>query len=382
MFGLFQSKWDQLGQRILPSTPQIMTPIGKGSAVVVREDGLILTNHHVVENCQLVRVRFPSGECSGGILVHYTGHDLALVKIHANPPELPAPLTLSKTAPQSGDHVLAAGHPGKEGEELGTDFNTLTGGVVVGQKDIQVGDDDRTLRCIEFEGKIRGGNSGGPMVNEQGELCGLIVASTQDQKQGYAVPPEDIKDFLEQAFEQVDAGTLTIPPAEVLDVLPWEPTALGAVKQGLDDAKMHMVSSRTTEHHQGAHRHEFVIKLAPHMHCNMSVQEKGGEDAPVGDLHLYADVLPARSNVYEDLPLLQALLRFNDRTSSAKVVMREDGGIRLAIRRPSDALDTSEVQHALEEMRLHLGSLPSLQRRYGAPDGTHHSGPSGIEDLS
>ena len=114
----------------------------------------------------------------------------------------------------------------------------------------------------------------------------------------------------------------------------------------------------------------------------MSVQEKGGEDVPVGDLHLYADVLPARSNVYEDLPLLQALLRFNDRTSSAKVLMREDGGIRLAIRRPSDALDTSEVQHALEEIRLHLGSLQSLQRRYGAPDGTHHSGPSGIEDLS
>ena len=79
------------------------------------------------------------------------------------------------------------------------------------------------------------------------------------------------------------------------------------------------------------------------MHCNMSVQEKGGEDTTVGDLHLYADVLPARSNVYEDLPLLQALLRFNDRTSSAKVVMREDGGIRLAIRRPSDALDTSGV---------------------------------------
>ena len=92
-----------------------------------------------------------------------------------------------------------------------------------------------------------------------------------------------------------------------------------------------MVSSRSTEHHQGAHHYEFLIELAPQLHCNMLVQEQGAEGAPVGDLHLYADVLPARSNVYEDLPLLQALLRFNDRTSSAKVPMREDGGIRLAI---------------------------------------------------
>ena len=382
MFGFSQSKWDQLGQRILPATPQIMTPLGTGSGVVMREDGLILTNHHVVEDCQLVRVRFPSGECSGGILVHYTGHDLALVKVHASPPELQVPLALAKSVPDSGDHVLAAGHPGKEGEELGTDFNTLTGGVVVGQEDYQLEDNAHTLRCIAFEGKIRGGNSGGPLVNERGELCGLIVGSTQDEQQGLAVPPQYIEDFLQQAFEQVDRGDLTIPPAEVLDVLPWEPTALGAVKQGIERAKMHMVSSRSTEHHQGAHHYEFLIELAPQMHCNMSVQEQGGEDAPVGDLHLYADVLPARSNVYEDLPLLQALLRFNDRTSSAKVVMREDGGIRLAIRRPSDALDTSEVQYALEEIRLHLGSLQSLQRRYGAPDGTHHSGPSGIEDLS
>ena len=150
-------------------------------------------------------------------------HDLALVKVHASPPELQVPLALAKSVPDSGDHVLAAGHPGKEGEELGTDFNTLTGGVVVGQEDYQLEDNAHTLRCIAFEGKIRGGNSGGPLVNERGELCGLIVGSTQDEQQGLAVPPQYIEDFLRQAFEQVDRGDLTIPPAEVLMSFPGSP---------------------------------------------------------------------------------------------------------------------------------------------------------------
>ena len=90
-----------------------MTPIGKGSAVVVREDGLILTNHHVVENCQLVRVRFPSGECSGGILVHYTGHDLAL-KIHASPPT-PSPFDSVQDRPSPAIMSWPLDTPEKKG---------------------------------------------------------------------------------------------------------------------------------------------------------------------------------------------------------------------------------------------------------------------------
>ncbi|HTU03420.1 MAG TPA: Do family serine endopeptidase [Candidatus Sulfotelmatobacter sp.] len=137
-----------------------------GSGFIIREDGYILTNNHVVKGATDIRVKLKDGrEFPGKVIGHDSKTDLAVVKIDAA--HLPV-LALGDSAKlQIGEPVMAIGNPfGLEG--------TVTTGVVSGEgRVIGEGPYDN---FIQTDASINPGNSGGPLVNSAGQVVGINTA--------------------------------------------------------------------------------------------------------------------------------------------------------------------------------------------------------------
>lgn len=142
---------------------------GVGSGIIIDEQGYILTNYHVIAEADNLEVRFADGTAVSADLVgRDPGNDLAVIRANVSDEELtPAPLGDSD-AVQVGDPVLAIGNP----------FNlegTLTQGIVSALgRTFAPGGSTRPIRnMIQTDASVNPGNSGGPLLNCQGEVIGV-----------------------------------------------------------------------------------------------------------------------------------------------------------------------------------------------------------------
>ena len=168
---------------------QIATPTGDGSGFVVSEDGLIVTNAHVVEQHTSVTVRFVNGRSyTGQVLGRDETIDLAVVKVESR--QALHPMTLGDASSIGvGDAVIALGFP--LGDELGRDY-TVTTGVVSSRRT------DGTVERIQTDAAINPGNSGGPLVNRNGRVIGVNTSSyTHYQGISFAVSVSEVKENLD-----------------------------------------------------------------------------------------------------------------------------------------------------------------------------------------
>jgi S1-C subfamily serine protease len=145
---------------------------GVGSGVVIVDNGIILTNLHVVAGSKRVTVKFFDGSESEVELVRaYPENDLAVIKAKKVPDDLES-ATLGSTANlRSGDEVVAVGFPFGIGP-------SVSAGVVSGL--------DRSFRSpegkqvmtglIQFDAAANPGNSGGPLITMEGEVVGIVTA--------------------------------------------------------------------------------------------------------------------------------------------------------------------------------------------------------------
>ena len=154
-----------------------------GSGVIVRPDGYILTNHHVVENADSIKVELSDNRVfEANVVGSDPPSDLALLQIQAQ--KLPAIRFGDATKSRVGDVVLAVGNPFGVGE-------TVTMGIIsaVGRAHMGITDYDD---FIQTDAAINPGNSGGALVNLRGELVGIntaIVSRTGGfQGVGFAIP--------------------------------------------------------------------------------------------------------------------------------------------------------------------------------------------------
>ncbi len=166
---------------------------GVGSGVVILENGTILTNLHVVYGSRRIKVIFADGlESDADIVGLQPQHDLAVLKARRIPDDL-QPATLRSTndlAP--GDRVTAVGFPFGIGP-------SVSHGVVSGLKrEFRSPEGQRILtNLIQFDAAANPGNSGGPLVTDDGEVVGIVTAIYNPTQErffvgiGFAVPIEN-----------------------------------------------------------------------------------------------------------------------------------------------------------------------------------------------
>ena len=165
---------------------------GVGTGVVVVDKGLILTNLHVVAGARLVKVVFADGlESEAGIVGLKPENDLAVLQAKTVPDDL-APANLGSTRDLApGDHVVAVGFPFGIGP-------SVSAGVVSGlNREYRSPEGKRLLtNLIQFDAAANPGNSGGPLVNADGEVVGIVTAILNPTEQrvfigiGFAVTME------------------------------------------------------------------------------------------------------------------------------------------------------------------------------------------------
>ena len=154
-----------------------------GTGVVITERGSILTNLHVVVGTSRIRVVFADGTESEAVV---TGadpdNDLAVLQAKKLPDDL-QPATLITTGDlRPGDEVLAVGFPFGFGPSAST-------GVISGLKREFVSSDGKRAltNLIQFDAAANPGNSGGPLVNMEGEVLGIVTAILNPTHQGFFV---------------------------------------------------------------------------------------------------------------------------------------------------------------------------------------------------
>jgi serine protease Do len=178
----------ELIQRCIESTVSIVRADNRGgSGVVVSADGYVLTNQHVVGAEKHVEVIFNNGLKLHATTVRVSDeYDVALLKIDmgAGFSALPMALLEKHQNPTVGDDVFAIGTPLTL--ELG---QSVTRGVISGKRVL----DD--VRHIQTDMKVNRGNSGGPLINQKGEVIGLMswkVSGEGVEGLSFAVPIKEV----------------------------------------------------------------------------------------------------------------------------------------------------------------------------------------------
>ncbi|MEA5617175.1 HhoA/HhoB/HtrA family serine endopeptidase [Cronbergia sp. UHCC 0137] len=166
-----------------PVTPRNRVERGTGSGFILDGDGRILTNAHVVDGTNTVKVTLKDGRSfQGKVLGKDELTDVAVIKIEAK--NLPKVSIGNSDQLQAGQWAIAIGNP------LGLD-NTVTTGIIsaTGRSSNQVGVPDKRVEFIQTDAAINPGNSGGPLLNARGEVIGMNTAIIQRaQGLGFAIP--------------------------------------------------------------------------------------------------------------------------------------------------------------------------------------------------
>ncbi len=183
-----------------------------GSGVIVSADGLILTNHHVVESAEEIEVLLADGRRARAKLVGSDPEtDLAVLRVALE--GLPAIALGSETEARIGDVVLAIGNPFGVGQ-------TVTMGIVSALGRNQLGI-NTFENFIQTDAAINPGNSGGALVDTQGRLLGINTAiysrSGGSLGIGFAIPVSSARQVMEQivASGSVTRGYIGVEPQDV-----------------------------------------------------------------------------------------------------------------------------------------------------------------------
>ena len=161
---------------------------GMGSGVLIDSRGYILTNHHVVDKVQGVEVHlFDGSSYPAKVLQHDEVMDLALIKIEAGRSLTAITIGVSSDL-MVGEPVITIGNAfGYE--------NTVSAGIIsqIG-RNVTLSDEQVYRSLIQTDASINPGNSGGPLINIDGELIGINVATRAGaQNIGFALPIDDVK---------------------------------------------------------------------------------------------------------------------------------------------------------------------------------------------
>ncbi len=184
---------------------------GTGSGFIIKSDGLVITNAHVVDGADTVTVVLKDGRSlAGKVLGQDTLTDVAVIKVEAK--DLPTVDIGNSDQLRPGEWAIAIGNP------LGLD-NTVTAGIIsaTGRTSGDIGVPDKRVGFIQTDAAINPGNSGGPLLNRSGQVIGMNTAIIGGGAQGlgFAIPIKTAQRIADQliATGKVDHPFLGIQMA-------------------------------------------------------------------------------------------------------------------------------------------------------------------------
>lgn len=163
-----------------------------GTGFIIRADGLIVTNNHVIESADVIKISLDANtkeEYEAKVVGRDARTDIALIKIESKRPLPVAQLGTSATV-QVGEWVAAFGNPYGHA-------HTMTKGIVsaIGREISEL----NRFPFIQTDASINPGNSGGPLVNTRGEVIGVNTAiDARAQGIGFAIPIDNVKTIVAQ----------------------------------------------------------------------------------------------------------------------------------------------------------------------------------------
>lgn len=183
---------------------------GEGSGIIVSSDGHILTNRHVVQNASKIEV-FLHGQKNKAYPAKLVGisneTDIAVLKIEATG-LTPADLGNSDQV-VVGEIAVAVGNPG--GLDL---MGSVTAGVISGKDREVVSEDGTKIKALQTDAAINRGNSGGALVNSQGEVIGIntLKGSTEMGYEGlgFAIPINYARDIMNKLIKTSQAPLIGV----------------------------------------------------------------------------------------------------------------------------------------------------------------------------
>ena len=179
-----------------PGQGLLSSGVAQGSGIVMKSDGYILTNAHVVGNSNKLNVTvvIDKKEYSAKVVGFDTRTDLAVLKIDAQ--NLTAAQFGNSDELNVGEWVLAIGNPG------GIEFsNSLTRGIV-SALNRSLGSENNPVKYIQTDAAINPGNSGGALVNMYGQIIGINTAKKMDYEAlGFAIPINTAKTIVDDIIK-------------------------------------------------------------------------------------------------------------------------------------------------------------------------------------
>ncbi len=184
------------GTFIDPQVGTMANAGGWGSGFIISPDGLVVTNNHVVTGAALLRVYMPGetkpvnarilgvSECFDLAVIQLDGSDYPYLEFHDG-----------DVAP--GLDVFAAGYPGSDATSVDDADYTLTRGIVSSTEASGESTWSSVDRVLEHDARIRPGNSGGPLLDDQGRVVGINYAGIDSSAQNYAITAADSRNTID-----------------------------------------------------------------------------------------------------------------------------------------------------------------------------------------
>lgn len=180
----------------LPGTgvPVKVPGVGLGSGFFIHPAGYFLTNNHVIERAETIKVLTQDGtDYEVQIVARDPVYDLALLKVKNPKKKFPVLSMGDSGAVDAGEMVIAVGNPLGLGHTVTAGIISHTGRQLTGKPE----KNERRIQYIQTDAAINPGSSGGPLITLTGAWIGVNTAGAQEsQGIGFAVPSAQVKEFL------------------------------------------------------------------------------------------------------------------------------------------------------------------------------------------
>ncbi len=187
-----------------------------GTGIIFSSNGYIITNYHVIENCDVISVELYGEKtaCRASVVGYHAEDDVAVIKIDRT--DLRAATFAASSSVRYGEKVYAVGTP------EGSDFSwSVSQGIVSApDRELMIYDSEgvleKKIKVVQTDASVNHGNSGGPLINVRGEVIGIITLKRSDSAGlGFALQSDgvliDVQSIIEKGHADDVTSGITIP---------------------------------------------------------------------------------------------------------------------------------------------------------------------------